>query len=457
MIDPGAWRQVITVRSALPLLPLLIGCEDIRVTLLDSAEVGVDPAAADTAAVDTGGDDTAVLLDTADPGGGDSGDTAVDTGPALPAWSVGEPTRLASRGTLSAAWLSSADLDHDGYEDLVYLDVNSGGTADRLSIWHGTATGLGAGAESAPDTLLYAAILGDLDGDGFVDLIARANEGLVWFPGDGAGFGASKVLGLVESSPLLAVMDLTGDGVDDLVAWTWVKGAYVLQVWSMQGSATPALYVEVEDDAPTDLRAIFAYTVPDSPRSVAILAEVSADPTSSRYLAVDPAAASPASFGTLGLIRAANDVPVAGFGADLDGDGLAEVVTTGSLGLVTWNPATDTRTVARSSDPNTIGAYGLSGVDLDRDGVPDALELLGHYVSTDHSSSSRLQLQPSLADGGLSPLVPAEYDQGPPTMGQFREVLTAADFTGDGCVDAAYLDTSLEPWLAVGVCPTPTP
>ena len=114
--------------------------------------------------------------------------------------------------------LDLADLDGDGDLDLL---VSGNGTAASVRLNNGQGV-FGAGAAVAMNA--YQAVAADLDGDGDLDLAATtASSGL---PGnlsvalnDGAaGFGAATVINAGGASKALAVGDVDGDGDLDLLA-----------------------------------------------------------------------------------------------------------------------------------------------------------------------------------------------------------------------------------------------
>ncbi|MFB7505727.1 FG-GAP-like repeat-containing protein [Streptomyces broussonetiae] len=137
--------------------------------------------------------------------------------------------RFGARKDLGGGWKSMAtitatgDLGHDGHGDLLARD--SSGT-----LWlypgtghgtFGTRTSMGGGWKSV--NALTAP--GDLNGDGHGDLIARDTSGRLWlYPGNGRGsLGTRKLIGSSgwgQMSALLGIGDVDGDGRLDLVAAT---------------------------------------------------------------------------------------------------------------------------------------------------------------------------------------------------------------------------------------------
>lgn len=133
---------------------------------------------------------------------------------------------------VDSSWSTRPDYNGDGIDDLVVLEPHSS-AAGRANVYMGRAGGvrttpdqavlqdaerhaLGTAARSAPD----------LNGDGFPDIVIAANPVLVYFGGS-AGFPAipSRRISPPATAPVAgfgdnveAVGDINGDGFGDLVA-----------------------------------------------------------------------------------------------------------------------------------------------------------------------------------------------------------------------------------------------
>lgn len=120
--------------------------------------------------------------------------------------------------------VASGDLDRDGFADFVFS------TSDGPVVAHGGPDGLTLSAwRSAEAEPSYSLAIGDVNGDGWLDVASGAHEieaqpaGLsVWFGGP-SGLSASADLGFAFGVHIkgVAIGDLNGDGAQDLVASTW--------------------------------------------------------------------------------------------------------------------------------------------------------------------------------------------------------------------------------------------
>jgi hypothetical protein len=130
-----------------------------------------------------------------------------------------------------AAEITAADLDADGRMDLVV--ASSAGLGVHL-LWNAGTTFLQAGFSPAPFTP-YDLVLGDVDGDGTLDVVAvdyASGKGAVL---RGAGDGTFTLVQRFDASGIV-VGDLDGDGDIDVVAGvTLPTGGTVLRVYRSDG------------------------------------------------------------------------------------------------------------------------------------------------------------------------------------------------------------------------------
>ncbi len=131
-------------------------------------------------------------------------------------------------------------MSGDGHDDVMGIDKTTG----ELLLYRGNGDG---GISSTPSvagtgwagfTAVFGA--GDVNGDGYPDLIARAAGGaLMLYTGTGTGrfhAGVSLGTGYGGYTHLTGVGDLTGDGLPDVLATT-ATGSLVLFPGSGSGLA----------------------------------------------------------------------------------------------------------------------------------------------------------------------------------------------------------------------------
>lgn len=139
----------------------------------------------------------------------------------------GNGTRFGSRSRIGTSWNSMnaitrlGDFDRAGHEDIVASDRASG----ALWLYRGTGSGLTARLKigvSGWNGMREITPVGDLDRDGYVDLLAvqTATGCLYLYPGRGTALAARRIIGCGWNamSELAGVGDFTRDGRVDLVA-----------------------------------------------------------------------------------------------------------------------------------------------------------------------------------------------------------------------------------------------
>lgn len=165
----------------------------------------------------------------------------------------------------------AADLDGDGDADVLSAHRGSNTIA-----WYQNLDGQGAFSGITPISTSAAgaseAVADDLDGDGYMDVIA-ASEGdnkVAWYANDGSGgFGAETVINSSAAGAwAVATGDLDGDGdsdalsaslADNTVAWYENLSASFGPEQVLTSTATSAQSVEAADvDSDGDLDVLFA-------------------------------------------------------------------------------------------------------------------------------------------------------------------------------------------------------
>ncbi|HEY4086910.1 MAG TPA: VCBS repeat-containing protein, partial [Bryobacteraceae bacterium] len=122
-----------------------------------------------------------------------------------------------------------ADFNRDGIADLATANRGAG----SLTVLLGTGSGGFIAAPGNPIAVglsLQSVAVGDLDGDGVVDLIASSNaDGIKVFRGDGAGgFRAPAVFGSPLNSVFAVIGDFNGDGISDVATANFVAGGVTI-------------------------------------------------------------------------------------------------------------------------------------------------------------------------------------------------------------------------------------
>jgi hypothetical protein len=178
-----------------------------------------------------------------------------------------QPARNFEGGPAST-WLRSGDLNKDGFVDLVAVNLDSSGLGIYLGNGDGTFKAFTL-AQGVPTGL----VLGDLNGDGNLDLTTSQNGPTLYVSlGNGDGtFKAFQDAGRTQGLVLENAGDLDGDGKLDLVSAIPTGGSsHALGVslgngdgtfkpatpWSVPGRPTSVVAVDVDGDRRTDLIAV---------------------------------------------------------------------------------------------------------------------------------------------------------------------------------------------------------
>ncbi len=275
--------------------------------------------------------------------------------------------------------VAAGDLDGDGDLDLLSASYNDNTVAwyentGTLSNW--TKRVISSGAGGASDV-----VLGDFDRDGDLDVACAQfldNE-ISWYRNNGAsppGFGAYFVDSTADAGPFaLAVGDIDGDGYVDLSAVSSVDG----RVTWYRGDATPT-------DGAWATYSI-DYTLPEDPKDVA-LADLDRDGDLDALVAAyagdtvywyenDGPYVGAWSQHTVAYCPGARGLAAGDFDLDGDADVLMSCFDSDVVGLSASDGGSPPTFSLTSFVSSAGGARSVVGADLDRDGDLDAVSAQG--------------------------------------------------------------------------------
>ena len=155
-----------------------------------------------------------------------TGTTALDSSPT---WQFVVGARTAPKNT---SWGTTLDVNGDGYADAaVGADAFYNNDVGKAFLYLGGPTGLASSPTvtlSAPDSQFFGtsiASAGDVNGDGYADLIVGTNYGLAYlYLGSAAGLNASPDTTLIGPNgaafglSVASAGDMDGDGYGDVVS-----------------------------------------------------------------------------------------------------------------------------------------------------------------------------------------------------------------------------------------------
>ena len=163
--------------------------------------------------------------------------------------------------TYGARAVDYADLDADGYLDLVFADYYSGSSYGTSSyVYWGNSGGFNATDRTALTTYGGRDVaIADLDGDGWDDLAfcnyysgsSYAVDSFLYF-GSSSGYSSSDLQSLETTGcARVAAADLDGDGWQDLVFNSYYDGSYEIDSYVYYGSSGGFSSTD-RDDLPVD-------------------------------------------------------------------------------------------------------------------------------------------------------------------------------------------------------------
>jgi hypothetical protein len=335
------------------------------------------------------------------------------------------------------SFAAAGDVDADGFDDLVLgAPTAADDGTGAIYLLHGAEGGLGhtpwasvLGEVPGGYFGYYVAPAGDVDGDGFADVLTHSEGSKLWlFPGSADGLAEPAE---VEAGWARPAGDLDGDGVDDLVAggegavtW-WPGGSRELSpvdvpvsddVLGMDNAGAGDVNGDGYADVVAGLWDTAAYDA-GAPDGRAVLLLGSADGVFADPLSTWDGPDGGHAYDGVGA-------GVSGLG-DVDGDGFAEVAV---LATPTWEEPVSY--VLRGSpggwaeEPEgAVEGRTLGGGDLDGDGGAELIHAVDGGIAVDCGGKHGLSARgaPLLAWDGYTGWVQWYLDSPP-----------AADFDGDG-------------------------
>jgi hypothetical protein len=286
--------------------------------------------------------------------------------PQLADGTLGEPTSSTfAGGSTSVMALEVADLDGDGAPEVIVSGYMTG-TDVFFGSQYGRLDGpYGLDARDALDVLAT-----DVDADGDLDVVLAANgAGLHVLENDGAGEFAAREVAEENQSWELAHVDVTGDGVGDLVgaAITWDP---MVEVREGRGDGTFAAEATSWAEGRPSLSGILAAGDFDGDGAAEVAVAGDGNRPVSLYV-FQPG-------GEAVRTLTSYDIPATLDAGDLDGDGdLDLVVGHNGWGAVTLHLQEDDGLAALARYdtpvPSELGADGVALGDVTGDGCADVV------------------------------------------------------------------------------------
>jgi hypothetical protein len=321
-------------------------------------------------------------------------------------------------GTYEPQGLAAADLDGDGRADLAAVDRTSAldGEVKDLRVWLASAAGGFLDPVRYAVSSPYAVTVGDLDGDGALDVVTGNVGSVSVLLGAGAG-----ALGPATNFPSeglardAALADLDGDGDLDLV----VASVFPDQLSVLLGDGTGAFGPAAEHAAGSEPRSIALGRL-DADADLDVVVGNRSGGSVSVLLGNGTGSFGPASSFSADVLRYADL-------GDLDGDGALDLVVASSGGSAVWMGRGD----GTFGAPASVPLGGAAGVvrDLNGDGRLD--------VALADVGTTTVSFLLGAGDGTLVPSARRYAAALPVAYGYGLEdaSLAAGDFDGDGRID----------------------
>ncbi len=169
--------------------------------------------------------------------------------------------------TLGASDVAAADLDGDGYQDLVFANYATEETEAPSYIYWGTDGGLETEPEPIPSDCAAAVSLAHADGDDLLDILLSNNGGefdyntdSTLYLGGADGFSLDNSVGLLTSGAWgNDVADLNADGYPDLLfansCEPELHNAAICIYWGAASGFSSSHYQQLSSYSPRDVEA----------------------------------------------------------------------------------------------------------------------------------------------------------------------------------------------------------
>lgn len=404
-------------------------------------------------------------------------------------WGHGDGTftpKLVS--TIKAGFLQAADLNHDGYPDLIGVPPIAGNANDSPSTSLSVFTNQRNGTFSNPKTFegssftFQSFAVSDFNGDGYLD-VAAGNA--IYY----GTYGASFLTPILTSAPYtdsVAVGDFNRDGTEDVVAFNYSSDSITIYPGSGQGylnagasysapvSGGASVTVgDVNGDGIADIVVAAPYPAPAGSKNVAVFlgngdgtfkssikSSVGAQPTveskNQKFYVVDVnhdgkadlvgdwgvalgngdgtfATAAPFSLASTGIDALAV--------ADINGDGAPDVVIGNAKSATIYtliNNGHGAFTVSHQEKLDYANAFltALTLADMDGDGKPDLV--YSYFASPTSGAYGRVVVEKNDGSGSFSDPTGVRFL----ANSAFYATLLIDDFNRDGKPDVAVLTVS---------------